>query len=452
MNDATPTPPHQVPSTQHMVDPPSPLTNTTPQSPQSHNDSMVQAALAQVLSSPIQLQKLLHALQSSSFSTDVFTHQPHQNQHQLIAPYDPVHHNNSVGADVHSDAPRAPLYDPPHNPSTQTNPSSLFGLSLLGGGIGGASDTDHLAPYEKQEERLQRTYRTAAEISHDVDELQSNLNSFIETLGIDPTVLDTTNREAGAALGNTRSNRGDGGTGGSAEMMDLFGPETGTDFDFDSFLMDLPRQSENDDAVNDLNRLTEQLDTVRHNNPASKLGVGGASLASEQISAFLDEVASQDGSVNGSTDGGVSAPVPVAAHAPGSMNGFPTPISLAQMTTQAAPIMGLTYPALPGSAPSQLLRTPRPLPVPQPSVPQPPVPPPIQAAVGATGSPTSPLGLAGRGRKRKVREPLGGPEDGDGDTFSPVEQQLQLQSTSMGAPLPSLSVSPLPDNKTKRKR
>ncbi|KAI6046339.1 hypothetical protein EDC04DRAFT_3103317, partial [Pisolithus marmoratus] len=154
---------------------------------QNNNDAIVQAALTQVLNSPFHMQKFLHAL-NHSIPNDMFPHQPsQQNQQHLIGPYGGIHNGNGVDAAMDMNSDRR-SNTPSFEVTAPTDVLSPFTLSLLGD----TSDADQLVPFEKHEERLQKTYHTAAEISNDVDELQSNINSFIQTLGIDPSSLDVT--------------------------------------------------------------------------------------------------------------------------------------------------------------------------------------------------------------------------------------------------------------------
>ena len=310
----------------HTANQPSTNSNSTPTTTalqnQQHNDAMVQAALTQVLNSPSQMQKLLNALQGQSISADMVMHQPHQPQ--LIGPYDSAHYGNTdgndTGMDVHTDHTRSSPYD--LSAALGNGPPSPFSLSLLGGSGGNASDADQLVPFEKQDERLQKTYQTAAEISHDVDELQSSINSLIQTLGLDSTLGTSGHHEANGnstSTGNGSNNNGIG-VGGEGDM-DMFTNINGPDFDFDSFLMDIPRTTDEDGG--DLERLAEQLDPTTAvaavHDPQARLG----GTSSEQFHAFLDEVASQDGSDTGLIPGSshlgfapVSTPGPAARPAP----------------------------------------------------------------------------------------------------------------------------------------
>jgi len=139
-----------------------------------------------------------------------------------------------------------------------------------------------LAPFEANDEHLQKTYSSAQEINADVDELQTNINSLIQSLGIDPTTFD--------AAGGVHSSFDDPyGTGlGSGQDS----------FDFGSYLngMDLApgatggggHAGQEEDPDMESLRLVDKLDsTVRAAGVETK-------VPSEQVNAFLDEVASQD--------------------------------------------------------------------------------------------------------------------------------------------------------------
>lgn len=167
----------------------------------------------------------------------------------------------------------------------------------------GPSDPDPSA-LQEQDERFQKTYKTAAEINNDVDELQSNIQSLIQSLGIDPMTLDSSipPTDTGPGVGGGGGGGGGGVPSAPAQLptgdVDMFAPVNmaGQDFDFDAFLMDMPRANEED---GDLDKLAERLDAstvvVPKASDASKIG----GTSSEQLHAFLDEVASQDGNARG---------------------------------------------------------------------------------------------------------------------------------------------------------
>ena len=73
-----------------------------------------------------------------------------------------------------------------------------------------------------------------------MDELQNNIQSLIQSLGIDPTTLDSVVPLAETATGVG----GGGGTSvplptGDVDMFGHVNMGAGQDFDFDSFLMDM---------------------------------------------------------------------------------------------------------------------------------------------------------------------------------------------------------------------
>ena len=283
-----------------------PTTTTTPPL-QANNDHIVQAALTSVLNSPTQMQKLLAALAAQSLSPEVFSAaaQPHPQQH-LIAPS--PYNNNVPQYPPSINPPPPPNIHPnatasPRLPATfdyaAANALSPFTLSLLGA----PSDPDPFA-LQQQDDRLQKSYKNTAEINDDVDELQTNIQSLIQSLGIDPTTLDSVMPPAEAAIGV--GGGGDTSAPLPAGDVDMFPPVhmgSSQDFDFDAFLMDMPRANEDD---GDLDKLAERLDpstvVVPKASDVSKIG----SASSEQLHAFLDEVASQDGSEG--VGGGVPPP------------------------------------------------------------------------------------------------------------------------------------------------
>lgn len=245
------------------------------------------------------MQKLLAALAAQTITPEAFSSpsQPHYQQH-LIAP-SPYNNNpqqdtppiNPVPGNVYPNVTASPRL-PPTFDYTAANALSPFTLSLLGG----PSDPDPFI-LQQQGDRLQKTYKTTAEINDDVDELQTNIQSLIQSLGIDPTTLDS-----GLPPADTATGVGGGGVTSAPPPtgdVDMFPPiniGTGQDFDFDSFLMDMPRANEDD---GDLDKLAETLDPstafVPKGSDPSKIG----NPSSEQLHAFLDEVASQDGTERG---------------------------------------------------------------------------------------------------------------------------------------------------------
>lgn len=254
------------------------------------------------------MHKLLAALAAQSIPPEVLP-QPHHQQHLIApSPYNDNAQQYTPGISPPSADAHPNVAPPPRSPSTfdygAANALSPFTLSLLGV----PSEPDALA-LQEQDERLQKTYKSTTEINNDVDELQNNIQSLIQSLGIDPTTLDSVVPLAETATGVG----GGGGTSvplptGDVDMFGHVNMGAGQDFDFDSFLMDMPRANEED---GDLEKLAERLDpstvVVPKGSDPSKIG----NASSEQLHAFLDEVASQDGSEGA----GVSVPQLHAARA-----------------------------------------------------------------------------------------------------------------------------------------
>ena len=236
------------------------------------------------------MQRLLTALASQSINPEVLPPpgQPYHQQHLIApSPYSNSSHQLTQGTGNSHPNVASPARLPTTFDYASANALSPFTLSLLGA----PSEPDPLV-LQQQDDRLQRTYKNTAEINNDVDELQSNIQSLIQSLGIDPGTLDSALSSADAATGVG------GGRVGSAPQpgsdMDMFPPVdigTGQDFDFDAFLMDMPRANDED---GDLDKLAEKLDPSRvmpKVPESSKIG----HASSEQLHAFLNGVASQDG-------------------------------------------------------------------------------------------------------------------------------------------------------------
>ena len=273
---------------------PAPLqTSTTTTSPsQTTNDHIVQTALASVLNSPSQMQKLLAALAAQSISPEVLppAGQSYHQQHLIApSPYNNPHQfTPNLASNIHPN-PTTPSQLPATIDYTTANALSPFTLSLLGA----PSEPDPFV-LQQQDERFQKTYESTMEIDNDVDELQNNIQSLLQGLGIDPASL-----ESGIHPPETAT--GDGGGGatsaplstGDVDMFSHVNMGAGQDFDFDAFLMDMPRANEEDV---DLDKLAEKLDpstaVVRKVTDTSKIG----KTSPEELHAFLDEVASRDGS------------------------------------------------------------------------------------------------------------------------------------------------------------
>jgi heat shock transcription factor len=165
----------------------------------------------------------------------------------------------------------------PYDPATfQTDYSGSYSLLPPSGGA-------ELAAFEAHDDHLQKTYSTAHEINTDVDSLETNIHSLIQSLGFDPSTFDATD-------------------GAQPHLDDPFGVGSGQDsFDIGSYLngMDLGHdtaghtgQGEEDPDIESL-RLADKLDSS-----TARGAVVDKKVPTEEVHAFLDGVASQDGGVD----------------------------------------------------------------------------------------------------------------------------------------------------------
>lgn len=281
LNIASPSPskpsPLPAPINHSVSAPPFTALTTKSPSPSQQNDALFHATLSQVLSSPVQIQKLMAAIGAGGFS---FSGDGHP---QGIIP-------QSIMQQPFPSQPQPQPQPQPQFPQhTNTNPQQLmpydpapFHTDYTGALLPSSGDGD-LAPFEAHDEHLQKTYTSTHEISEDVDELQANIHSLLHGLGFDPTTFDTGNAQV--------------------SLDDTYGPELGSgqdSFDFGSYLngLDLPSggvgghagQVEEDPDMESL-RLVDKLDSARAAGVEKK-------VPTEQVHAFLDEVASQDGSMD----------------------------------------------------------------------------------------------------------------------------------------------------------
>lgn len=163
----------------------------------------------------------------------------------------------------------------PYDPAAfQTDYPGSYSLPQSGGA--------DLAAFEAQDDHLQKSYSTAHEINTDVDSLETNIHSLIQSLGLDPSTFDATD-------------------GAQPHLDDPYGIGGQDSFDIGSYLngMDLAHdtaghtgQGEEDPDMESL-RLADKLD------PSTARGaVVDKKVPSEEMHAFLDGVASQDGGVD----------------------------------------------------------------------------------------------------------------------------------------------------------
>jgi hypothetical protein len=255
------------------------LTTTSPRS--QSPDPMLQAAFAQMLQSPGQMQRLLSALASQSMNPMPEPPPPPgtQQSSQQLQQYDaPIDYSGMYNPDQLN-----PQYDP-----TLSIPLPIMSSPLHRSG--------ELASYDSLAEdnnRLQKTYRDAAEIEEDVDALHTSINSLIESLGLDPNVMEVpshsqnTQMQEQSAVNPHDTVMSSNGLGGDTQ-----GDLSGQDFDFDQFLTDLSRHG---DENADYTQFAEKLDSTVRNDGSTPIN----DPSPEQLTAFLDEVQStSDGTVS----------------------------------------------------------------------------------------------------------------------------------------------------------
>lgn len=184
-------------------------------------------------------------------------------------------------------------YDPPIDYSQAYNPdqanlpfapasSSLPIVSAPLEQSDGVVSFDHIA---EDENRLRKTYTDVAEVDDDVDALHTSINSLIESLGLDPEILASSEAQDTQSPQQSSINPHD--TLMSSGLDEPQGDQSGQDFDFDAFLTDLTRE---DDGNTDYTHFADQLNPSIRSDPIND-------PSPEQLTAFLDEVAS-DGAVS----------------------------------------------------------------------------------------------------------------------------------------------------------
>jgi hypothetical protein len=242
------------------------MTTSRPQSP----DAVMNNAFAQMLQSPTQMQRLLAALASQSINPmqDQPSSQPGMQSSQQLQPYDPpIDYSRAYNPDQANSA-----FAPASSPLPIVSPQPDGVISF-----------DHIA---ENEDRLQRTYTDVAEIEEDVDALHTSINSLIESLGLDPDVLASSHAQDAQPHQQASVNPHD--TLMSSGLDETQGDQSGQDFDFDAFLTDLTREG---DGNTDYTHFADKLDPSARSEPIND-------PSPEQLTAFLDEVASPDGPVS----------------------------------------------------------------------------------------------------------------------------------------------------------
>jgi hypothetical protein len=178
----------------------------------------MQAAFAEMLNSPGQMQRLLAALSA-------------QQNFQIPDPMPPpdaepppvASSSQLTSYDPNLDFTRG-FPEDPHSVLGYLSPSDLLASSSLKG-------PDTIAPYDPlahNAARLQKTYKDAQEIDKDVNALHMSITSLIESLGLDPDAISAPPTQDGIATGEPAID-----TSSLTSGMDMSHDDpTTTDFDF----------------------------------------------------------------------------------------------------------------------------------------------------------------------------------------------------------------------------
>ena len=141
---------------------------------------------------------------------------------------------------------------------------------------GGSHDLDIIDPeHQQQQARMERQWQAAEDIDKDVNDLNTSINSLIQTMGLDPLLLDETLAQTG----------GSGSTGIHDDDMqdhDADSNVNAADFDFFQFLNSMPASGSVAGA--DLHG----ADAVGESSAATNMDYGDLSST-----AFLDETPAQ---------------------------------------------------------------------------------------------------------------------------------------------------------------
>lgn len=246
-----------------------PLTSQSMLSPLAQNSSNNQDAVLQaILNSPQQLQKLMGVLNlQQGFPSGPALDMSHIQPSNMMS---------SMGSSLS----QGPLFSPTPPPSNFSEPShdSSSYLPLLRN-----EDNANFGPLLDNTTRFQTAYKDASDINADVDSLQSSIDALIENLGLNPSNLDN------PRLGNDISHPDEDPilnreTSSNTVFQDPHDPhltQGGSaipDFDVDAFLRELNKQNSTE---------VDNFDSSLLN------GSSSAGTTSDQLSAYVDEVASQ---------------------------------------------------------------------------------------------------------------------------------------------------------------
>ena len=307
-----------------------------------NGDALLQAAFTQMLQSPTQMQRLLQSLASQGINpvaeAGLQSQMPPPEQYQQqqyaqeMQPYGPQQIDYSRFENTPTQA-SFPQFTQSQQSNQQQQPLSTQNSQPQAPLISPPIDLN-LSPFIDNETRLQKTYRDAAEIEEDVNALHTSINSLIESLGLDPGVMQSSSSQApeGTQVVNPSDMEGTG----TDPMVQ--------DFDFDAFLTDLTK---NGDVNPDYSQFADKLPPSSNTEPGPSLG------QQEQFSTLLDEV----NSVHSNSEGPASPVIGSGMHTFSQHPSAPnSPIRISpgkRGSKRKSGVAGIGAPMAAGGEPSQ---------------------------------------------------------------------------------------------------
>lgn len=229
---------------------------------------VLQAAFAQMLQSPTQMQRLLSALAAQTMNPAPESmpapppeQVPFAPQHQ---PYQQSQQTYQQQIQPYTDYRGFEMYAPPAPAPAPAPPTADIADQFASLGLPAQDSVDT---------RLQKTYRDTAEIEADVNTLNSSINSLIQSLGLDAEQLQAAERAQAQGAVDPHD------TVLPAGASDMGSGAGAADFDFASFLFP------NGDGAAEYAQYAERLDGA---------GADGAAVrepSPAQLSAIMDEAA-----------------------------------------------------------------------------------------------------------------------------------------------------------------
>jgi hypothetical protein len=238
------------------------------------SQAALNTALQGIMSNPEQYQQVLHAIATQNPNTFSFppTSAPSQPNTSLDAA------NQQLLSRFDFSQFAAPSQSTTQPPAPQSDNMQM------------------VTPYMLQRDNVERTSAAAAQVSTEVDDLQTSLDGIMASLGMDPSSIDTSNPTATLNQLNSDAAERSHISDGSMDWANENG--VAPDFDFDAFLRSVPLIS-----------TTQGLDaapSATNANADTGPPLGGA---------FLDEIGSQASGSDAGTSPAVSTvDLPTAKH------------------------------------------------------------------------------------------------------------------------------------------